>query len=138
MNLEIFDKHSRPTPPAWGYRALSVNRRNARLTLSTSLIEEANVKAGMSLFVARNTDAKCEWYIRFDNSDNGLLIRHHKGGTRSAGKNYLGVTTRGLSAMMLDSCKAERGMSLLVAKTPTKINGQDWYQLITSKPIRVN
>ncbi len=138
MNLEIFDKSWTAPTAVRGYRSISVNRRNARVTLSAMLVNEMGIEADMSLYIARNTEAKCEWYIRFDKGDNGLKIRAHKGGGYCKGKASLGVTSRGITAMMLDSCKAERGLSLLVAKTPTMINGQEWYQLITAKPIRVN
>ena len=138
MNLEIFDKSWTPPTATRGYRSISVNRRNARVTLSAMLVQEMGIKADMSLFLARNTEAKCEWYIRFDNSGDGLLIRTHKGGGYCKGVASLGITSRGITTKLLDGCKAERGLSLLVAKTPTKINGQEWYQLITSKPLRVN
>ena len=138
MNLEIFDKTTAPTAVSRGYRAISVNRRNARLTLSAILVEEMGIKPDMSIYIARNKDAKCEWYIRFDNSDKGLKIRPHKGGGGSKGYVSLGITTRSLTVMMLESLKAQRGASLLVAAKPTNIDGQEWYQLITSKPLRIN
>lgn len=137
MNLEIFDK-SRTAPTTRGYRSISVNRSNARVTLSALLVHEMGIKPEMNLFFARNTEAKCEWYIRFDNSGDGLSIRAHRGGGYCKGIASLGVTSRGITAKLLDSCKAERSLSLLVAKTPTTINGQDWFQLITAKPIRIN
>lgn len=138
MNLEIFDKTTAPTAVSRGYRAISVNRRNARLTLSAILVEEMGIKPDMSIYIARNKDAKCEWYIRFDNRDKGLKIRPHKGGGGSKGYVSLGITTRSLTVMMLESLKAQRGASLLVAAKPTNINGQEWFQLITSKPLRIN
>lgn len=110
----------------------------ARVTLSAILVQEMDIKPDMSLFLARNTEAKCEWYIRFDNSNDGLCVRSHKGGGYAKGVVSLGITSRGITTKLLESCKAERGLSLLVAKTPTKINSQEWYQLITSKPLRVN
>lgn len=138
MNLEIFDKSWLPPTAARGYRSISVNRRNARVTLSAILVQEMDIKPEMSLFLARDTEAKCEWYIRFDNSADGLCVRSHKGGGYAKGVVSLGITSRGITTKLLESCKAERGLSLLVAKTPTKINGQEWFQLITSKPLRVN
>lgn len=135
MNLEIFDKTTAPTAVIRGYRAINLNRSNARLTLSAILVDEMGIKPDMSAYIARNKDAKCEWYIRFDNTDKGLKIRIHKG---SKGYASLGITTRVLTVMMLESLKAQRGASLLVAAKPTNINGQEWYQLITSKPLRIN
>jgi hypothetical protein len=137
MNLEIFDKSWQTLAAVRGFRSIGINRRNARVTLSAILVQEMDIKPDMSLFLARNTEAKCEWYIRFDNSSDGLCIRSHKGGI-SKGVVSLGITSRSITTKLLESCKAERGISLLVAKTPTKINGQEWFQLITSKPLRVN
>lgn len=97
------------------------------------------VKAQMSLFIARNKDAKQpDWYIRIDNTDKGLTIKPHKASGNAKGYISLGITSRGISTRMLESLKAERGVSLLVAATPTKIDGQEWYQLICSKPLRIN
>lgn len=138
MKLEIFDKSWLPPTDARGYRAISVNRRNARITLSSILSQEMGIQTDMSLYLARNTEAKCEWYIRFDNSDKGITIRPLNGGKSCRGAVALGVTSRGLSVMLLDSCKAQRGLTLLVAKNPTTIDGYYWFQLITAKPIRVN
>ena len=138
MNLEIFDKSWQPPAAARGFRSIGINRRNARVTLSAILVKEMDIKPAMSLFLARNTEAKCEWYIRFDNSSDGLCIRSRKGGGYTKGVASLGITSRSITTKLLESCKAERGISLLVAKTATKINGQEWYQLITSKPLRIN
>ncbi len=139
MKLEIFDKTTAPTAVSRGYRAISINRRNARVTLSAILVDEMKLKPQMSLYLARNTDSKQpDWYIRFDSTDNGLPIKPHKASGTAKGHVSLGITSRGISTRMLESLKAQRGASLLVAAAPTKIDGQEWYQLICSKPLRIN
>lgn len=37
-----------------------------------------------------------------------------------------------------DSLKAKSGATLLIAQKPEIINGEEWYQLITAKPLRLN
>lgn len=138
MKLEIFDRNAMK-PSAWaGLRAVSVNRRNAKITISKQLCTDMGINESMSIFIARNTDKPCEWYIRFDNSDEGLRLRTHNCSGHCKGYTTLGLTSRPVSAAILDSLKAQRGATLLVAKTPTKIDGQEWLQLITNNPKRIN
>lgn len=138
MNLEIFDGSMTRPSPRINYRAIGISRNCGRITLTELLQKEENVKVGQSLFIARNKDAKNEWYLRIDDSKDGMPIREYRCG--GFAKNYkpVGVTVKALAKIIMDSVGAEKGLSLLIGKKPVEINGQAWYEILTKNPLRKN
>lgn len=138
MNLEIFDGSATRPAPRISYRAISINRKCGRIAFSEVIQKEENIKTEQSLYIARNKDAKCEWYIRIDDSKEGIPIREYKGGGYCKNYKPLGVTVKNVASKIMDSIGAVRGCSLLIAKKPVELNGQAWYEIITKNPLRKN
>lgn len=139
MKLEIFDHAQRRGGSRVQYRAVSINRRNARVTFTQQAIEELSLTTDYAITFAKDSDSKCDWYITIKKNDpTGIPIRSHHGSGNAKGYTSLGITCRGLTAAILDNLKAKSGATVLIAQKPTVIDGQEWYQLITSKPIRLN
>lgn len=139
MKLEIFDHDLRRGASRVQYRAVSINRRNARVTFSQQASEELNLTTDHAITFAKDSDSKCDWYISIKKDDpTGLPVRCHHGGGNAKGYSSLGITCRSLTGAILDGLKAKSGATVLIAQKPTVIDGQEWYQLIMAKPIRIN
>lgn len=139
MKLEIFDYALRRGASRVQYRAVSINRRNARVTFSQQASEELTLTTDHFITFAKDSDSKCDWYISIKKDDpTGLPVRCHHGGGNAKGYSSLGITCRSLTSAILDGLKAKSGATVLIAQKPTVIDGQEWYQLIMAKPIRIN
>lgn len=139
MKLEIFDHTQGRTSTTVQYRALSVNRRNAKISFSRQATEELGLTTEYAATFAKDGDSKNDWYVSFRKDDpTGLHIRAHNGSGNAKGYSTLGITCRSLSAAILDSLKAKSGATLLIAQKPVLINGVNWFQVITAKPLRIN
>lgn len=139
MKLEIFDHSKGRYGSRVQHRAVSVTRRNAKISFSRQATEELGLSTEYAATFAKDSDSKNDWYVTFRKADpSGLPIRAHHGSGNAAGYSTLGITCRSLSSAILDSLKAKSGATLLIAQKPEIINGEEWYQLITAKPLRLN
>lgn len=139
MNLEIFDHAKGRNGARVQYRAVSVNRRSAKISFSRQATVELGLTTDYAATFAKDTDSKNDWYVSFRKDDpTGIQIRAHNGSGGAKGYNTLGVTCRSLSTAILDSLKAKSGVTLLIAQKPVMIGGVNWFQILTSKPIRIN
>lgn len=138
MKLQIFDRsNAHVAPNRADYRAISLNRRNAKMTFTKRAATELNVGDYQSLIVARDTDSKNNaWYMRLTKTDEGIPVRLKNGtGYCKSVQSYI-CCSRVVTGKLLDSLNAESGATLLIAQNPITIEGEEWYELITSKPIR--
>lgn len=139
MKLEIFDKSTLAPSNRTAYRSLNFNRLNGRICLSALLVSDEKITEKTRMFIARNTEAKSEWYIRFTTTNEaGMPLKNLKGSGYMKDKSFIGVTAKKLSAAIMDSVGAEKGMTLLVGTTPIDAAGAKWYQIITKTPLRKN
>lgn len=139
MKLEIFDHSQGRYGTRIQYRAISVNRRNAKITFSRQATEEMGLTTEYSATFAKDGDSKNDWYVSFRKDDpTGIQVREQHGGGNA--KNYitLGLNCRTLAAAICDSVKAKSGCSFLIAQKPVLIGGVNWFQIITAKPLRIN
>lgn len=136
MKLEICDwvrPHVTPVPSK--FRTVAMNRRG-RFIFSKAAEENFLLKEGMYIAFAKDTDSRNDWYITFQAlKSNGSVIRY----THSASNHSRALITNNKEAAnaILDSVKADKGASLLIAMKPVNFNGIDWHKLLTSKPIRM-
>lgn len=138
MKLEIFDKTTLRPSNRTNFRSLNFNRLSGRIVLSALLVKEEGVTTQTRLFIARNTEAKCEWLICLSNNEDGMPLKNLRGTGYMKDKSFIGVTAKKVSTAILDCLGAERGMSLLVEKTPIEEDGLKWYRLNTKNPLRKN
>ncbi len=138
MKLQIFDRsNAHVAANRTDYRAISFNRRNAKMTFTKRAAAELNVGEYQSIIVARDTDSKNNaWYMRLVKTDEGIPVRLKNGtGYCKSVQSYI-CCSRVVTGNLLDSLNAESGATLLIAQKPISIEGEEWYELVTSKPIR--
>ena len=56
---------------------------------------------------------------------------------RNARATFQKQAPRSMARAILDSLKAKSGACLLISQNPVIIEGEEWYELITTKPIRI-
>ncbi len=140
MKLEIFDKSNcRQTGSRAGYRSLNINRKNKAISFSQVAIRDLGLSTGSRVSVARDCESRNDWYIRVDKGNtDGMQIRAKKNSGYCKKLTTLYVGSSFISSRLLDSLGAKKGASLLIAAKTVDIDGVQWYQLITSKPLRIN
>lgn len=129
MKLIIYNiensKISRP-----GERICRVNRGTGVFTFSGELAKCMELKTGDRVIVANDQEDKKGWYICKTNSEGGFVV---------TGKDKALLIRNSLVAgLLLGSIKVEKSAGFLVAKEPVVIEGEKYYQLITTKPINVD
>lgn len=139
MKLVIFDHTANRGGQRMQFRALSINRRNAKISFTRKATEELNINTEKSVIFARDDESKNDWYIcLMPDQTTGIPVRAHNGAGFAKGYSTMSVTCRSLSATILDALKAKSGATILIDQTPVVIDGQEWYQLMTAKPLRLN
>lgn len=86
------------------------------------------IKKGDRLEVANEKGTK-NWYIRKADNEKGFLVTLISTG--------LGIRNKELCKIMMKELKLDGSASFLIAKNPVNIEGNNYYQLITSRPIIV-
>lgn len=139
MKLQIFDRSTSSLKSnRISYCAVSFNRRNARATFTKQAAEELKIGEYQSVLFACDTDSKNNaWYLRLLKSDEGIAVRSKEGTGYCKGNVSYICTSRAMSRAILDSLKAKSGACLLISQNPVIIEGEEWYELITTKPIRI-
>ena len=93
---------------------------------TTPAIKLLGLKSGDRLEVANEKGTK-NWYIRKTDEEIGFLVCRIS--------TNLGIRNKELGKVMMRNLKIETSASFLIAKNTVNINGEDYYQLITSRPI---
>lgn len=140
MKLVVFDRINQRGNAKLMMRSLSVNRRNAKISFSRRATDEMNITTESQVAFAKDADSKNDWYMCVSQTEiqGGITVRKANGHGNCKDYQILGCTCRALSAEILDSVKAQSGASFLIAEKPVEIDGTQWYQIIISKPIRIN
>ncbi len=111
-------------------RLCRVNRGTGVFTFSGELVKCLGLKTGDRVIVANDQEDKKGWYICKTNSEGGFVV---------TGKDKaLLIRNSFVAGLLLSSVKIEKSASFLVAKEPVEIEGEKYYQLITTKPINVD
>lgn len=113
-----------------GERLCRVNRKTGVISFSGELVKCLDLKAGDRIIVAADQEDKKGWYISKTDSETGFIV---------TGKDKtLLIRNSFVAGLLLSSMKIEKSASFLVAKEPVEIEGEKYYQLITTKPINVD
>lgn len=111
-------------------RLCRVNRGTGVFSFSGELVKCLGLKNGDRIIVANDQEDKKGWYIRKTDSKSGFVI---------TGKDKaLLIRNSFVAGLLLSSIKIEKSASFLVAKEPVVIDGEKYYQLITTKPINID
>lgn len=139
MKLKIFNKESAGSGRIQStVRSINVNRKNGRVVISAALRQSLDIKGGDRLMFAKDEESKNDWYLCITHDEAGYSIYEKPGGKNGRYATHsLYATCKMAAAELLDAIKADRAASLLVAAKPTQIDGTDWYQIITTKPLRI-
>ena len=129
MKLIIYNiENSKANRP--GERLCRVNRGTGVFTFSGELVKCMELKTGDRVIVANDQEDKKGWYICKTNNEGGFVV---------TGKDKaLLIRNSFVAGLLLGSIKVEKSASFLVAKEPVVIEGEKYYQLITTKPINVD
>lgn len=113
-----------------GERLCRVNRKTGVISFSGELVKCLDLKAGDRIIVAADQEDKKGWYISKTENEAGFIV---------TGKDKtLLIRNSFVAGLLLSSMKIEKSASFLVAKEPVEIEGEKYYQLITTKPINVD
>ena len=96
--------------------------------ITSNAVKLLKLKSGDRLEVANEKGTK-NWYIRKTDKETGLLV--------SRISTSLGIRNKTLSDIMMRELKLVESTSFLISKFPVEIDGCDYHQLITSRPISV-
>ena len=138
MKLEIFDHSKGRYGSRVQHRAVSVNRRNAKISFSRQATEELGLSTEYAATFAKDSDSKNDWYITFVESENETGTKLRIGQGRKTSKIYsMRTQNRAASGAILDSVKATYSATFIIAATPTEMpDGTIWYRVLTANPIR--
>jgi hypothetical protein len=111
-------------------RLCRVNRGTGVFTFSGELVKCLGLKTGDRVIVANDQEDKKGWYICKTDNEAGFVV---------TGKDKaLLIRNSFVAGLLLSSIKIEKSASFLVAKEPIVIDGEKYYQLITTKPINID
>lgn len=113
-----------------GERLCRVNRQTGVFTFSGEMAKCLELKAGDHIIVANDQEDKKGWYICKTNNEGGFIV--------TGKEKMLLIRNSFVAGLLLNSLKIEKSASFLVAKEPIEIEGDKYYQLLTTKPINVD
>jgi len=99
--------------------------KSGLISISLSAASMIGVKSGDRVELVQDEDAPRDWYIKSGHSEHGYLLRGYKNGTLCFGSKPLAQT-------IADSLGRELSLSIPVATEKQKIDGQEYYALITA------
>lgn len=136
MKLKIYDwKRPAVKPPKSKFQTVGLNR-HGRFCFSHAAQEVLGFEDGQYVAFAKDEDSRNDWYVTFEADCNtGSKIRLAKNSRNKKGS--LITNNKEAANAILDTVKAEKGASLLIARVPTPINGKNWYKILTAKPMRI-
>lgn len=129
MKLIIYNIENSKTDRS-GERLCRVNRKTGVITFSSEMVKCLELKAGDRILVANDQEDKKGWYICKTANEAGFIV---------TGKDKtLLIRNTFVAGLLLNSVKIEKSASFLVAKEPVQNEGENYYQLMTTKPINVD
>lgn len=113
-------------------RLVTVNRKGGYFSFNGKCMRDLGLSNETKILVAKDEDSRNDWYIAFGKE----LPESMK--LRAQGKPTYGYRAQYKLAVreILDSVKAEKSATFLLAAKPIEIDGIKWYRIMTSTPIR--
>lgn len=126
MKLKVFNQHNSKAAKS-GERKIHFSKKSGLIGISKTATEELGIKEGDKLLLAQDEENPCDWFLAKTTDDEGFALRLKSG---SSAFNCSSLVSR-----VLDSLKIEQSAGFYNAKNPQKIEGKEYYLILTSKPL---
>lgn len=139
MKLKTFKTEN---PRNWNIktdtRTMSANRKGGFFSFNSKAIRDFDLRPGNRVVVAKDTDSRNDWYVRFVEAGDETGTKMRVGREHKGDKVYsMRTQNRAASDAILDSVKVTYSATFIIATTPTKMpDGTTWYRILTANPIR--
>ena len=112
-------------------RLVNANRKGGYFNFNRKCIQELALTTETRILIAKDEESRNDWFVAFGQELDGIKLR-------SQGKPKTGYRAQHRSAVIkiLDSVKAEKSATFLLAAKPIKQDGIEWYRIMTATPIR--
>lgn len=110
-----------------GMRTVHVDARNGVISISRCGCKMCKLEEGDKIILASDAESPKEWFFAKTNSETGFTLKRLK--------NVLKFNNKVVTKKMASSLKIDRTATFLISKTPQVIDGLEYYQLITSRPL---
>lgn len=130
MNLTIYDKKNRGRRGPLGARTewmIAADKLNRTLRLSTEIHTHFGRTGEVRITFANDIDTQT-WYICFDDDEKGYKT-HAKTGLWAI---YAATVAHRLCEIADENAVYAK---FLVSRKPVKIDGRDWYKILTKHPL---
>lgn len=113
-------------------RLVNTNRKGGYFTFNTRCVQDLGLTSKTSILIAKDEESRNDWYVAFGTGLPGSMK------LRAQGKPTSGYRAqyRDAAIEILDSVKAEKSATFLLAAKPTEQEGIEWYRIMTATPIR--
>lgn len=113
-------------------RLVNANRKGGYFSFNSKCIRDLGLTNETRILIAKDEESRNDWYIAFGKE----LPESMK--LRAQGKPTSGYRAQYKTAAIeiLDSVKAEKSATFLLATKPIEQDGIEWYRVMTATPIR--
>lgn len=134
MNLTVYDiNNTKAKPHLKDEWAISVNRQEGAFYLSLGLTLGLGITEESRALLAIDENGK--WYVSFDGGDYGFRVRCHKLRKNPCYK----FSCKMMAVRLCDETKdVFVSAKFLVSCHPTKVDGIEYHQIITKRPLRTS
>lgn len=112
-------------------RLVNVNRKGGCFNFNSKCIQELGLTNETKILIAKDDESRNDWYVAFGHELDGMRLW-------AQGKPTIAYRAQSKTAAIeiLDSVKAEKSATFLLAAKPTEQDGIEWYRIMTATPIR--
>ena len=142
MKLQIIKRaHGGGNFPQSQERLVNANRKGGYFSFNSKCIRELGLTNETRILIAKDEESRNDWYVAFGEKLDGMKLRAQgkpTSGYRAQGKPTSGYRAQYKTAAIeiLDSVKAEKSATFLLAAKPIEQDGIEWYRIMTATPIR--
>lgn len=131
MKLRII-KRTRGGVPQAQERLVSANRKSGCFNFNSRCLRDLGLTNETRILIAKDDESRNDWYVAFGKElPEGIRLK-------AQGKPISGYRAQYKAAVVeiLDSVKAEKSATFLLAAKPIEQDGIDWYRIMTATPVR--
>lgn len=122
MKLQIIKRaHGGGNFPQSQERLVNANRKGGYFSFNSKCIRELGLTNETRILIAKDEESRNDWYVAFGEKLDGMKLR---------------AQYKTAAIEILDSVKAEKSATFLLAAKPTEQDGIEWYRIMTATPIR--
>lgn len=132
MKLQIIQRaHGGGNSPQSQVRLVNANRKGGHFSFNYKCVRELGLTCETRILIAKDEESRNDWYVAFGKELDGMKLQKQ-------GKPTGGYKARHKIAAIeiLDSVKAEKSATFLLAAKPIEQDGIEWYRIMTATPIR--